>query len=191
MINDLALKCAQCFVKNNSTKFNDIEVYQYGFFVLFTKIYFWIFTIIIGAVFNVLVESVVFYFSFSMIRQFAGGYHARSELKCEFITSSCIVFSLLAIRLFSNSDLSVLLLLFALISSVIILLLAPIGAKEKPLNENEYRCFRRISLIILFLICLTMIISFVNKFKLLFVPNCLCLILESLLLITGKIKNHE
>ena len=53
---------------------------------------------------------------------------------------------------------------------------------------NLFKYFRKISWLILLIISVAIIVSYVFKVKFLFVPLSLSLILESLLLIAGKIK---
>ena len=67
MINKLALKTAEKFVSNYNTLYDKIEVYQYGFFVLFSNILFLIITSLIGVILNVFLQSIIFYFTFFYI----------------------------------------------------------------------------------------------------------------------------
>lgn len=61
------------------------EVYQYGFEIIFSTLIGFFITIAIGAVFRMFLVSLVYYFAFVALRQFTGGYHANTYLKCNLI----------------------------------------------------------------------------------------------------------
>ena len=187
MIGKLAKKVAQWFVKNK-TQFNNIEVYQYAFFIIFSVVIFFIITIIIGAILGVLFESITFYFLFVLIRIYAGGYHASKEIICDIITSASIIICVFLIRLSKGLDFQIPLFAIAIISVLCILTLCPLDTPEKPLTDKEFYHYRKISYAILLVISVLILVSFIFELKLLFAPSCLSLILENILLIAGKVK---
>ena len=69
MIGKLARKTAEKFVENDNIFYDKISIYQYGFFVFYSNIFFLIITSIIGAIFSAFLQSVVFFFAFFLIRQ--------------------------------------------------------------------------------------------------------------------------
>ena len=64
MIGKLARKTAEKFVENDNIFYDKISIYQYGFFVFYSNIFFLIITSIIGAIFSAFLQSVVFFFAF-------------------------------------------------------------------------------------------------------------------------------
>lgn len=52
MISKLALKTAKIFVNNSKAQYDDEKIYQYGFFVLYSNIVFFIITVIFGIILN-------------------------------------------------------------------------------------------------------------------------------------------
>lgn len=190
MISKIALKTAQKFIKNPNIRYDKVEIYQYGFFVLYSNFVFLILTTIIGAIFNVLLSSIIFYFAFFLMRQFAGGYHAATETRCEILSTLSIVVSIGIIKLSKSHDIKTVLLIITLISMVLIFCLCPLDTPEKPLSEKEFMYFRKISWIILLVISSIIIVSYFLKLDILFTPCCVSLILESILLIAGKIKKR-
>ena len=188
MINKLALKIAKKFIKHQNLQFDKVEIYQYGFFVLLSNLLFSIITIVIGIALDILLESVVFYFSFLIIRQFAGGYHATTETKCEIISVLSIFVCLVFVRFLKSYDFRTPLLFLTIVAAVLTAVLCPLDTPEKPLSEKEFRYFRKISWIILFVITVTIVISYFFRFNVLFAPCCMSLILELILIIAGKIK---
>lgn len=188
MIGKLALKTAEKFVKNDNVLYDRIEIYQYGFFVFFSNIFFLIITSVIGMIFDVFLQSIIFFFAFFSIRQFAGGYHASTETRCEVLSTLSILACIVAIKLSKTYDFQTVLLLITILSAVCIFVFCPLDTPEKPLSEKEYKYFRKVSWLILFVIAAAIIVSYVFKFQMVLVPCCLSLILESILLAAGKIK---
>lgn len=188
MLSKLASKTAEKFMKNDNTLYDKIEIYQYGFFILYSNLVFLILASIFGAMFDVLLQSIIFFFMFFSIRQFAGGYHAATETRCEVLSTLSIIASIGIIKLSKIYDFKTILLLITLISMVLIFFLCPLDTPEKPLSEKEFKYFRKISWIILLVISSIIIVSNFFKFNILFTPCCVSLILECILLVAGKIK---
>ncbi len=191
MIGKLAYKTAKRFIKYPNTCYDKIEIYQYGFFVLYSNIIFLLLTIILGAVLNVLSSSIVFFIAFFSIRQYAGGYHASTETRCEIMSTLSILACIIVMRLSKTYDFQFALLVVSAVSAVCIAILCPLDTPEKPLSENEFRHFRKISWLILSVTSFAVIVSYFTKLKWLqifFTPCCLSLVLESFLLVAGKLK---
>ena len=173
---------------NNNTKFNSVEMYQYAFFIIFSTFIFFVLTIMIGTILNVLFESIIFYFSFLLIRLYAGGYHASKETTCDIITSISIFVCVLLIRLSKTYEFQIQLFVITAFSVLCIFAFCPLDTPEKPLTDKERYHYRKISWLILLIISVLVLISFILELKFLFAPSCLSLILESILLIAGKVK---
>lgn len=188
MISKLASIIAEKFIKNPNVNYNKVEIYKYGFFILLSNTIFFIITIIFGIIFNSLVQSVIFYLSFFLIRQYAGGYHASTETKCEILSTFFIFTCVLIIYLSKIFDINDVLFHLGLFASLIIAVISPLDSPEKTLSENEIKCFRRICLILLIIELCIIIISYYFRLSFIFKPICIGIILESVLLIIGKIK---
>ena len=188
MLSKLASKTAEKFMKNDNTLYDKIEIYQYGFFILYSNMVFLIFASIFGAMFDVLLQGIIFFFGFFSIRQFAGGYHAATETRCEILSTLSIAASIGIIKLSKMYDFKTILLFITVVSMVLIFCFCPLDTPEKPLSKKEFKYFRKISWIILLVISSIIIVSYFFKFNILFTPCCVSLIFESILLVAGKIK---
>ena len=165
------------------------ELYEYGFFILLSQILYFIIAIIIGTICGTVFESIIFYIAFQFIRRYAGGYHAATETRCEILSTLSILACIVVIRLSKTYDIQTALLIISALSAVCIFVFCPLDTPEKPLTNKEFRYFRKISWTILFIISALIAISFYLKFKFVFTPLCMSIILESILLIAGKIKS--
>lgn len=164
------------------------ELYEYGFFILLSQILYFIIAIIIGTICGTVFESIIFYIAFQFIRRYAGGYHASTETRCEILSTLSILACIVVIKLSKTYDIQTVLLIIGALSAVCIFVFCPLDTPEKPLTDKEFRYFRKISWLILLAIVVAIIVSYIFKFKIVTVPCCLSLILESILLVAGKIK---
>lgn len=188
MINNLSALLTDKLLAKGSITEDERELYIYGFFMLLSYIMYFVLACIFGILFKCFIESIIFYIAFQFIRRYAGGYHAATETRCEILSTLTIIASIGIIKLSKIYDFKTTLLIITLISVVIIFILCPLDTPEKPLTEKEFKYFRKISWIILLVISIAIIVSYFFKFNLLFAPCCISLILESILLIAGKIK---
>lgn len=188
MLNNLGKRLTNTLINNHQIDESERCLYEYGFFIFLSNAIYVIITLILGSIFNILFESIVFYVAFSLIRRYAGGFHASSEINCTLITSISIFLCLLCTKLCETNNIQTPILVLTIIAAVSIFVFCPLDTPEKPLTKEEYKYFRKISWLILLLIVLT--ISFGWHFKLEFImyPCCMSLILESTLLVLGKIK---
>lgn len=164
------------------------ELYEYGFFILLSQILYFIIAIIIGTICGTVFESIIFYIAFQFIRRYAGGYHAATETRCEILSTLSILACIVVIKLSKTYDIQTALWIISALSAVCIFVFCPLDTPEKPLTDKEFRYFRKISWLILLAIVVAIIVSYIFKFKIVTVPCCLSLILESILLTAGKIK---
>lgn len=191
MIGKLSKLLTIKLISNGKINKNDEELYIYGFFMLLSQAMFFVITCIFGLIIKILLESIIFYVGFQLIRKYAGGYHATTETLCEILTTLSLFFSILIIKLSKIYNFQYIMLLLALVSAFCIFCFCPLDTPEKPLDAKEFIYFRNISWIILLLILSITIVSYIFKFNILFSPCSVSLVLESILLIAGKIKRSH
>lgn len=170
---------------------DDTELYQYGFFILLTGIFYFIVTVALGFFFNVFSESILFYIMFTLLRSYAGGIHAKTEGQCLVLSDLVILICIAGIRILqiSSSIMFPLILLSAGFGCII--KLSPLDTEGKPLTAEErshYKILtRRIALGILAIALVTYAIGISSIFHCAVVS----FVLESVLLITGKMSSHS
>lgn len=188
MISKLSNYLTEKLLSNGTIIDEDKELYIYGLFMLISHLMFFIIACIFGLILGCIFESIIFYIAFQFIRRYAGGYHASTETRCEILSTLSILACIVVIKLSKTYDFQTVLLLITILSAVCIFVFCPLDTPEKPLSDKEFKYFRKVSWIILFVIIVAIIISYVFKFQMVTVPCCLSLILESILLAAGKIK---
>lgn len=164
------------------------ELYIYGFFMLLSQLMYFIVACIFGLLFQCFFDSILFYIAFQFIRRYAGGYHAKTETRCEILSTLSLLVSIAIIKVIKTYDFQTLLLFVTIISAFCIFVFCPLDTPEKALTEKEFKYFRKISWIILLVITAVIVFSYFFKINTIFAPCCMSLILESLLLIAGKLK---
>lgn len=188
MLNKLGKRLTNTLINNNQIDESERSLYEYGFFILLSNVIYVTITLILGSFFNIIIESMAFYIAFSLIRRYAGGFHASSEMKCTLITTTSIFLCLLCTKLCETNNIQKPILVLTSIATVFIFVFCPLDTPEKPLTKEECKYFRKISWVILLLIMLTICIGWYFKLEFLIYPCCMGLILESILLVLGKIK---
>ncbi len=187
MISSIASKVVKKLIDSAVISDTEQELYLYGFFVLISQILYFTLTIIFGIILDIVLESVVFYIAFQFIRRYAGGIHASSELKCAVATTTSIFLCLFCVKLCETSNIQVFVLMLTALSSAFIFVFCPLDTPEKPLTEKEYKYFRKISRIVLMVLLVVIIVCVIIKSNVAY-SVCFGIILESFLLIAGRLK---
>lgn len=188
MISKLSAKIVCRIIDTSIINNTERELYSYGFFILLSQILYFILTVIFGVLFNIVLESIIFYVVFQFIRTNAGGIHASSELRCEVATTLSLFSCLGIVKLCDLYNIKTVIIFLTIVAAVLISLLCPLDTPEKPLNPKEKKYFRKKSWIILLIILTIICLSLYLKISALIYPCCMSLILESILLFLGKIK---
>lgn len=190
MINKLSEYFTDKLLINGSISKEEQELYVYGFFMLLSQLMYLILACIFGLILRCLIESIIFYIAFQFIRRFAGGYHAATETRCEIMSTLSILACIIVIKLSKTYDFQNALIIIGAISSVCIFFLCPLDTPEKPLSKNELKHFRKVSWIVSLVIIVGIIVSYYFKLQFILSPCCMSLILESILLISGKFQKN-
>lgn len=138
------------FVSNNLIKYEDKEIYEYAVNIILSSLIHVATVIIIGLCFNLLIESLAFYFSFIAIRKFAGGYHAKTPVRCYAfsVVSSIIVLCLIKLSNSVSAFFAYVHIILGLFSVVLILLISPLDTENNPLNKLEKRLYKMLAVLI-------------------------------------------
>lgn len=188
MISKLSTCLTEKLLSNGTISDEDKDLYIYGLFMLISHLMFFIIACVFGLLLGCVFESIVFYIAFQFIRRYAGGYHASTETICDILSTLSILTCIVLIRLSKTYDIQTAILIISAVSAVCIFAFCPLDTPEKPLSDKEFRYFRKVSWIILLVIVIAIVVSYIFKFDIVIIPCCLSLILESILLVAGKIK---
>jgi len=136
-------------VASGNVKEEEKEIYVYGLqqgLLIIANI---ITILAIGFVFNMVWQSLIFMIAYLPLRSFAGGYHAKTQLRCYLFSIVLTIMVLLAIKIIPWTLYVCLgLVLFA---GAIIFILAPVEDSNKPLDKKEIAEYKKRTRIMLLL----------------------------------------
>ena len=175
-------------IEDGAIEEEDREIYEYGFhngIIMLVNI---VLTVLIGVCMKMFVESILFMISYIPIRTYAGGIHAKTQLRC-FIYSNLLVVVILACANILSSNLLALVVL-GVIAAGIIICLAPVEDQNKPLDDEEVRVYgkkaRRILLADIVLAIVLGLVSFEHGTATVIVS----VFTLSICLLLGYVKNY-
>lgn len=137
-----------CFLCKDEGQKNNFDLYEYAVYIILSSAFHIITVIALGLCFNLLVESLVFYFSYIAIRKFAGGYHAKTPTRCYIVSIITIVLMLCIIKwILIINYLSIYYSLFfsELVCVLILCFLSPLDTENKLLNGKERTIYKIVS----------------------------------------------
>lgn len=190
MIYSLSIRITEALYKSQVITGEDKEIYAYGFFVLLSKGLFFLISAFFGWMFGVLGESVVFYIMFSVLRCYAGGFHASKESTCTCLTVVALFLSSLSIWHMEKIGNVIIPLCILAACSTVIFVLAPMDSNAKPLTHAELILYKQKSRAIVIVIWVISIIGCCVQLLTVFYAVSASMMLASCLLALGKLYAH-
>lgn len=185
MIEKVAKKISYRMVANHTIIEEDEEIYTYGLHQGIIILISWIVILGIGIFMNMFLQSIFILLFFFPIRIYAGGFHADSLYICYIFSTLMQVGALCILKYIPFSmwmNICVL-----LVCSFLILRFSPVEAHNKPLDHNEVKKYRRISIRNFGIELLLWILFSILKFNKLADCIIMSLLMISILLITGVV----
>ncbi len=183
----LSHKIGDDLVRSGVVKEEDAEVYIYGINQILAYVLNASSSLIIGLIFGVTFEIVIFMAAYIPLRSFAGGYHAKTPLRCYVFSVIMLVIVSICIRCLSLTEWVYYAVLAA--SALIMLVLSPIEDRNKPLDEIEHRVYKKRAI---FIASAEIVIGLALKLAgldNLFVAVVYSFAALSFMLVAGKVKN--
>lgn len=184
----LAERIVKAFVENGIIPTEDHALYTFGLHQLWFTLLNAGTTIIVGLLFGMVWESLVFLIAYIPLRKFAGGYHAKTEFRCYLLSTLIIVLGLLAVKYF---PVSLIVTAVALsIGSLILFLLAPVEDANKPLDVKEIAVYRLRARVVLFLEWFASALFLLIGARTLLNTVAVAVVILSLMLSFGALRNR-
>ena len=158
------------------------EFYFYGLQPAISKLFFFLVFLAISLFTRAFLVSMAFVFMYSVIRQFSGGHHCRSDVSCFFVS----ILLYLIMILFYDIDMhggKIFLCISAAVSVLIIMIFSPIEHKNKPLSADERKKYGLISKIVAVALAVTVCVSLLLKINVLFYSSSYALTADAVLII--------
>ena len=143
-------------------------------------------TVVIGLFFGMIMQSLIFLVFYIPLRSYAGGYHAKTQIRCFATSVSIILIMMILIKYNVLSNIEYV--ICTIISIIIIIIFAPVEDKNKPLDDVEHKKYKYITYIILSLETIVwLILMIMRRFS---CAVSIAIIVESVMLFMGEIKNR-
>ena len=185
MIKEISEKITQKAVEDGNIKSEQYEEYLYGINMILNIFITDITMIIIGIIMRMLWECIAFWFFYKILRKYCGGYHFSTSLKC--YLSSCVmcpvIFAAVKYIPFNMFIWAVI----TFIGCIILFILSPVEAVNKPLDEKEISVFGRIARFLVVIILIIFIIAVLLKWIIISKIISVCIISVAVFSIAGKI----
>lgn len=148
MISKIATAVSEWLVAQGAVTAKDKNLFAYAVYsFLFGMMPIFI-MVILGLVFDMLLEGLLLITPFMLLRKFSGGYHLKSSIVCTVTSTTLLMLSLLAVRIASTSSTTIILSVLVTFSAITLFLLSPIDSEARRLSPKERKVFRLIARII-------------------------------------------
>ena len=170
---------------------DEAEVVRYGLEIVITRTFFAIIIAIIGLLMNCFWKGVEFAVSFSLLREYGGGYHAETRKKCFVLSILTLIAALSIIKLTESFQfLTFPFFGIALISVIYILLKAPIDTPNKRFDEDEIKIYGRKARLVTAILLVVSVFLWVFNLSDFAFTILTGIIIQAYLMIKGQISNY-
>ena len=185
MIKEISEKITQKAVEDGNIKSEQYEEYLYGINMILNIFITDITMIIIGIIMRMLWECIAFWFFYKILRKYCGGYHFSTSLKC--YLSSCVMCPVILAAVKYIPFNMFIWAVITFIGCIILFILSPVEAVNKPLDEKEISVFGRIARFLVVIILIIFIIAVLLKWIIISKIISVCIISVAVFSIAGKI----
>lgn len=180
-------KITDILVENKIIAAENREIYRFGvkqgimlLLNLFT-------VVVIGFAYGMILEVLIYIFSYVPLRSYSGGFHAKTHIMC-YLGSVIILNAVLLMMKFLLYSTPIYYFL-AIISVLLIFFLSPVEDENKRLDDTEIVYYRKKSRLILSLEIIVIIVAyFIKHFEIMHSVS-IAITTIGLLLLIGKVKN--
>lgn len=192
MFKNLSDKAALLLITHNVIAEEKREAYTYGLELFFEKLFFYGIILIISLLTKTLVFSALFIFNYKMLRQYTGGFHCKTAELC-LVASVLIYLIVMLVYILDMDSIKFALTIGSLISSIIIFIFSPRESINRPLECEEKKKYRAMSIIIAAITLIIAAISYRLDISFLFYSTSCSLTADAVLitLSLGRCKNEE
>lgn len=180
------------YLKKDDIDLDETEVIKYGLEIIILKFIFWMSSLSVGILMGCFIESVIYIALFTVLRSYAGGYHAKSRIKCFIQSMFTVIVAMLLLKLAGTYYIfSILLFIPTVFFSILIWKFAPVDTKNKILESDENIKFKKKTRIILSLEIILAFIAYYLDFIILSAPTMLAINTSGILLLVGYINKND
>jgi accessory gene regulator B len=186
---DMTKKIVDSLIANGTVPSEDRELYEYGIRQGSLMVINVVTSILIGMFLGMILQSIVFILTYIPMRTYAGGYHASTQLRCYLLSIPFMLIALLGIRIIPWNGYICMGTLFLIV--LVIYRLAPVENANRPFSKMEFKIFKKRTRIITSVFCFATLLFWVTEMKQIAASIIMALLMISIMLILGLIKNNK
>lgn len=164
------------------------RLYVYAYNLLFCRAIVYLLILVVGIWLGSLKEMIVFLLAFAPLRQYAGGIHLEKAERCIAASGILVCISGQYLKYFPAPVVSTFILW--IVSTGLILLIAPVGCNNKKLDSIERRVYRKRSWVLLGIECLLILVALSIDYLWVSKGIMLAQIILSISLVLGRLKEN-
>lgn len=163
MIQKIAIKVTEVLLRHRIIEEEDREIYSYGLELILSNIINLLTLLILTIVLGTYIESIVFLVFLIPIRLYAGGYHAKTYLRCNLVF--IIIYLMIIGGVYATPKENMLIVgsMVMCMSAIIIYRFAPVESEYNPLSKDETACYAKVSKGIIGIEVIIVIMGFIFK----------------------------
>ena len=166
----------------------DQDLYEYALFNILSYLFFLTLAMLVGFMLGMFFESVLFFVSFCLVRNFAGGIHADTERKCTIVSTFSIITSIVVIRVLDFFGLKTFSLFLLVISTICLIVLSPIDTPNKKLSDSEKKKYKKKTVLICLVLVMLHIILLCVEIHSFAIAVSVSMVFAAALVVAGKIE---
>lgn len=184
----LSHKVGYNLVESGIVEAEDVELYIYGINQILVAMLNLSTALIIGLIFGVFFEIAVFMAAYIPLRSFAGGFHAKTPLRCYVFSVIMLTGVSISMKCVFAADWVYYAILAA--TALVVFILFPVEDRNKTLDVIEQDVYKTRTIVISIVEILLSILLKIVGLDSLFVAIVYSYIVLSVMLVAGKIKNQ-
>lgn len=164
----------------------EAELVQYGLENFVSTLLGLVAVLLIGRCFGHCPESFMLWLFIFPLRKSAGGFHAKTRIRCWLISLGMLITSfLLLVQIEWHNGVYIGITVFF---GIVIYLMSPVENSNKRLDEMEYKVYKRRTRILLILEGILFVLAWYLHWKNLFVVITMCFMIVGISVLAGKVK---
>lgn len=185
-------KIMDFIIHNRKIDDEEAEIVRYGLEMAILKVTFFAAALVVSIFMNSFWQFIIFISLFSLLRSYAGGYHAQTRTRCFVQSILLIVAAIMIINITQKiTYIIVPLSVIALAAGIIIWRIAPVDSKNKRLESDEKFSLRRKTRITLIAEVIIGIVSYILNFKIVSCAVTLSITASCVLLLAEYLKTEQ
>lgn len=149
MISKITSAIVETQIKAGFLQDEDRGIYQYGYTLVLETLLNILVGIVIGLVFKAIDTIMIFWLLYIPLRIFCGGWHAEKSWQCLIASNTILVFVIKAETMMIPEISPWFVVLLEILLALVLMILAPVPTKHKPIATKEKSRFKRNCIVIL------------------------------------------